>query len=170
MGSSLPSLMLERCALTIEKVIIPHLTDDFASMQAGFIAKLLHALAPTVEEKSKELMKENEGMREVLGRVLEVLRREKALSSNIVSTGLIEALDLELQKVGTKDPDISEENHRLKGALAETINGLDALRDDLPKETMSSLRRHIRSVIRQQLDHALARVAGFRIKEIVIKK
>lgn len=44
--------------------------------------------------------------------------------------------------------------------LVETIKGLDALTDDLPRETMSSLRQQIRSVIRLELDHILARLSA----------
>ena len=40
----------------------------------------------------------------------------------------------------------------------ETINGLDALADELPLETVSPLRQQIRSLIRQQLNHKIARI------------
>ena len=161
MGTSITTLMLERCAQTIEQVIIPNLTGAFAFEQAMFIAVVLRILAPAVEDKSQELREENEGMREVLGRVLEVLRGEKALSRNAIRNGLIERLEHELKKVEVGPPDVSEEHHNLKGALVETIKGLDALTKDLPTGTMSSLRQQIRSVLRQQLDHAVARVAGW---------
>jgi len=167
MGSSLLTSMLERCAQAIEKVIVPNLTDDFACEQAALIAATLHLLAPEVEEKAKDLIEENEGMKEVLGRVLEVLRREKAFSSNAAEAGLIEAIALELQKAEITYPDISEENYRLKGTLVKTIKGLDALKDNFPIELMSSLRQQIRSVLRQQVDHALARVAGFDAKSFI---
>ena len=160
MGTSITTLMLERCAQTIQQVIIPNLTGAFAFEQAMSITLLLRILAPAVEEKSQTLREENEGMREVLGRVREVLRREKALSRNAIRNGLIERLNHELKKVKVGPPDASEENHNLKGALVETINGLDALTEALPTETMSSLRQQIRSVLRQQLDHGVARVAS----------
>lgn len=162
MGTSITTLTLERCAQTIEQVIIPNLTSAFAFEQAVWIATLLHILAPTVEEKSQELTEENERMRGVLGRVLEVLQREEALSQNSVRNRLIERLDRELKKVDVGPTDISEENYNLKGALLESIKGLDALTDDLPTETMSSLRQQIRSALRQQLDHGVARVASMR--------
>jgi hypothetical protein len=159
MGTQITTLMLERCAQTIEQVVIPNLPEGFALEQAMSIARVLHFLAPVVEEKCQELREENEAMREVLGRVLEVLRGEKALSGNAVSNELIRRLDHELKKVEVGPPDAGEENHNLKGALVETINGLDALKEGLPTETMSSLRQQIRSVIRQQLDHGTARAA-----------
>ena len=161
MGTSLTTLMLERCAQTIEQVIIPNLTGDFVLEQAVHIATVLHALAPTVEEKSQESREENEGMREVLARVLEALRGEKALSQNAVRNGLIEKLEEELKKVELGLPDATEENQNLKRTLRETINGLDALTEDFTKETMSSLRQQIRVVLRQQLDHSMARAAAW---------
>jgi len=160
MGTPITTLMLERCAQTIEQVIVPKLTTGFAFEQAMYIAILLHILAPAVEERGQELREENERMREVLGRVVEVLQGEEALSRNSVRNGLIERLERELKKVDVGPPDVSEENYNLKGALVETIRGLDALINDLPRETMSSSRQQIRSVLRQQLDHGVARVAS----------
>jgi len=161
MGTPITKIMLERSAQTIEQVIIPNLTAAFALEQAMSIATVLRFLAPVVEEKTQELKVENEGMREVLGRVLEALRAEKALSKNSVRNGLIERLDHELKKVEVEPPDVSEENHNLKRALMETIYGLDALTDDLPTKVMSSLRQQIRSVLRQQLDRGVADAVGW---------
>ena len=158
METPITTLMLERCAETIEKVIIPNLTGAFEFENAMWIAVILHILAPNVEENSRELSEENEGMREALGRVLEVLREEKALAQNPIRNDLIETLERELKKVEVGPPDVSKENHNLKGALVHTINGLDALTDDLPGETMSSLRQQVRSALRQQLDHSVAHV------------
>jgi len=157
MGTPMTTLMLERCAQTIEQVIIPNLTGAFASEQAISIATVLRALAPVVEEKSQDMDEENKGMSEVLGKVLAALRDEKALSHNTVSSGLIEKLDHELKKVEGEPPDVSEENLNLKRALMETIAVLDALTEDVPIEMMSSLRQQIRSILRQQLDHNMAR-------------
>jgi len=161
MEASMTTLTLERCAQTIEHVIVPSVTGEFALSQARSIARVLHILAPAVEEKSQELREENEGMRQVLRRVLAVLRREKALSQNPVRNGLIGKLEEELKKVKVGPPDVHQEHHNLKGALVETIRGLDALAKDFPAGKMSSLRQQIRFVIRQQLDHAVARVAGW---------
>jgi len=158
MGTPITNLMLERCAQTIEQVIIPDLTGAFEFENAMWIAIILHILAPMVEEKSQELSEENERMREILGSVLEALHGEKALSQNPVRNDLIDRLDSELKKVDVGSPDVSEENYNLKGALVDIIKGLDALTDDLPKETMSSLRQKIHSVLRQQLDHSVAHV------------
>jgi len=169
MGTPINKIMLERSAQTIEQVIIPNLTAAFALEQAMSIATVLRFLAPVVEEKSQELKEENEGMREVLGRVLAVLRAEKALSKNAVRNGLIERLDHELKKVEVGPPDVSEENHNLKRALMETINGLDALAEDLPTGTMSSLRQQIRSVLRQQLDHGVADAAGWMMAHLAAR-
>lgn len=158
MGTPITNLMLERCAQTIEQVIIPDLTGAFQFENAMWMAIILHILAPMVEEKSQELSEENERMREVLGSVLEALHGQKALSQNPVRNDLIDRLDSELKKVDVGSPDVSEENYNLKGALVDIIKGLDALTDDLPKETMSSLRQQIHSVLRQQLDHGVAHV------------
>ena len=159
MGTQITTLMLERCAQTIEQVVIPNLPEGFALQQAMSIARVLHFLAPVVEEKCQELREENEAMKEVLERVLEALRGEKALSRNAVRNRLIKRLDQELKRVEVGPPDATEENHSLRGALVETINGLDALMEGLPTGTMSSLRQQIRSVLRQQLDHGTARAA-----------
>jgi len=161
MANSITKIMLQRSAETIEKVIITNLSGAFALEQAMSIATILRFLAPVVEVESEELCAENEGMREVLGRVLEVLRGEKALSGNAVSDGLIERLDSELKKGGVQPQDVREENHNLKRALMESINGLDALTEDLSAETMSSLRQQIRSVLREQVDHGMADAAGW---------
>ena len=158
MGTPITNLMLERCAQTIEQVIIPDLTGAFEFENAMWMAIILHILAPMVEEKSQELSEENERMREVLGSVLEVLRGEKALAQNTARNDLIKMLDSELKKVDVGSPDVSEENYNLKGALVDIIKGLDALTEDLPQETMSSLRQQIHSVLRQQLDHGVAHV------------
>ena len=169
MGTPINKIMLERSAQTIEQVIIPNLTAAFALEQAMSIATVLRFLAPVVEEKTQELKEENVGMREVLGRVLEALRAEKALSKNAVRNGLIERLDHELKKVELRPPDVSEENHNLKRALMETINGLDALTEDLPTGTMSSLRQQIRSVLRRQLDHGMADAAGWMMAHLAAR-
>jgi len=149
--------MLQRAAQAIEQAIIPNLTEVFALEQASHIALILRVLAPYVEEKSQDLREENEAMRRVIKRVLRVLHRREALSQNAVRNGLIEILDRDLKKVGSEPPDVSQENHNLKRALVETIKSLDVLAGDLPIKTMSSLRQQIRSVLRQQLNHAAAR-------------
>ena len=158
MRTSVITLMLERCAQAVEQVIMPNLTDAFALEQAMYTALLLRFLAPSVEEKGQELSEENKGMREVMGKILETLRGEETLSGNAVRNGVIERLDRELKETKVEPPDISEDNSNLKGVLAEIINGLDALTEELPKETMSSLKQQIRSVLRQQLNHRLARI------------
>ena len=169
MEGSFPILCLQRCAQAMEKVVIPNLTDNNAIMQARAIALLLNAVAPVLEEKGKELMIENDGMKQVLRKVLKALRSEINLSSNAVSAGLIRELDLELQKGKTKYRDLTEENHRLKGALVKVIKGLDALSEDLPMKKISSLRQQIRSVLRQQLDRELALVLPY-IKSVDFKQ
>jgi len=157
MGTPLVALMLERAAQAIQEVILPNLTDAFALEEASHIAMMLLSVAPTIEEKCQELREENEGMREVLGKVLEALRGEKSLSRNEVTNGLMERLEHELEKADVEPPDVSQENHDLKGALVETIKGLDALTEDFPVEKMSSLRQQVRSVLRQQMNYAVAR-------------
>ena len=158
METPITTLMLERCAETIEKVIIPNLTGAFEFENAMWIAIILHILAPNVEENSRELSEENEGMREALGRVLEVLRGQKPLAQNPVRNDLTKTLERELKKVEVGPPDVSKENYNLKASLVHTINSLDALTDDLPGETMSSLRQQVHSALRQQLDHSVSHV------------
>ncbi|MEE8469764.1 MAG: hypothetical protein V3S51_00365 [Dehalococcoidia bacterium] len=160
METSLTTLLLKKCAQTVEEVLIPNLTAPFAAEQAANIVNVLRLLAPAVEEKSQELGEENERMKEVLGRVVEVLQGEKTLSRNTVRNRLLERFGHNLKKVGDEPPDVIKENHNLKEALVETIKGLDALTEDLSIETISSLRQQIRSVLRQQLDHGMARIAG----------
>ena len=123
----------------------PNLTAAFAAEQAANIANVLRILAPAVEEKPQELREENERMKEVLERVVEVLQGEKTLSRNTVRNRLIERLGYDLKKVGDGPPDVIKENYNLKEALVETIKDLDALTEDLPIGTMSSLRQQIRS-------------------------
>ncbi len=149
------TVILERCAQTIEQVIMPNLAKGVAPRQAQSIAILLRNLAPLVGVSSELLREENQTMREVLERVLEALRKEKALSQNAVGNRLIERLDYELKKGEGRPPDIGEENENLKGALVATIEGLDTLTEELPSKTMSSLRQKIRFVLRQQLDHGI---------------
>ena len=157
MGKSIVPLMLERTAQFLEQQVTPQLPTRMLMQKAMMSGFLLRLLAVTVEEKSQDLREENEGMREILGRVLEVLHGQQAISE--VRNTLIERLDRELKEVDATAPDLSEQNQKLKGALVETIKDLDALTDELPPETMSSLRQQIRSVIRLQLDHSLARLA-----------
>ena len=152
------TLMLERCAQAIEQVILPHLTDPFALEQATYTSMVLRFLAPAVEDKCEELIAENNGMRGIIERVVEVLRGEKPLSRNKVSNGLLKKLGCAMEKPNGKQPALIEENHTLKIALMETINGLDALADELPLETVSPLRQQIRSLIRQQLNYKIARI------------
>ena len=152
--------MLERTAQFLEQQVTPQLSTRWLMQKAMMSGFLLRLLAVTVEEKSKDLREENDVMREALERVLEVLKGEEALSHNQVRNGLIERLDRELKKADVTAPDLSEENQNLKEALVGTIKGLDALTDDLPRETMSSLRQQIRSAIRLQLDHSLARLSA----------
>ena len=161
METSVATLTLERCAQTIEQVVLPNVTGEFALSQAQSIARVLHILSPAVEEKSQELWEEYEGMRKVLRRVLAALRGEKALSQNPVRNGLIAKVEEDLKKAKVGPLDVHQEHRNLSGALVETIRGLDALAKDFPAGKMSSLRQQIRAVIRQQLDHAVARVAGW---------
>ena len=120
-----------------------------------------------MEEKAKDLIEENEGMKGVLGRVLEALRGENDLSPNAFGAELIETIALEMQRAEINYPDVSKVNECLKQVLVKTINGLDVLQEEFPMELMSSLRQQIRSVLRQQVDHALARIEGFDAKSLI---
>jgi len=152
METSLTTLMLQRCAQTIEQVISPNLSGGFEFEQAMYIAILLHILAPAVEEKTQEVAEENESMRRVLGQVVQALR------DNGVGSELAERLDWRLAMAGEGQSAIGEASSELKGALVDAIKGLDALAPDLPEETVSFLRGEIRGALRQQLDHGVQRV------------
>lgn len=160
MGQSIVPLMLERTAQFLEQQVVPQLATPWLMQKVMMSGNLLRLLAVSVEEKSQDLREENEGMRQALEKVLEVLQGERTLSHNQVRNGLVERLGRELKGADVAAPDLSEENQKLKEMLVETIKGLDALTDDLPQETMSSLKQPIRSAIRLQLDHSLARLAA----------
>jgi len=157
METPLVTLMLQRAAQAIEEAIMPNITEPFALEEAKHIAFMMRSLAPNVEEKSQDLKEENESMRRVLGRVVTLLRRRNTSSLNTTRTGLIELVEYELTKVDAEPLNVSQENHNLKRALVETIKSLDALTGDVPIQTMPSLRRQIRSVLRQQLNNTAAR-------------
>jgi hypothetical protein len=165
MGSSVPALMIEKCAQIIENAIIPALDDESVVVQARYTAAILHMSAMGVEEKSKELIEENLAMREVLGKAREALGR-KAPSSNLIWTQLVEALDVDLKNGAQTD--VLEENHRLKAVLAQTIKGIDALTNEVSPKTVSSLRGQIRRVMRQQIDHGLVRLSGFQMDKMKV--
>lgn len=159
MASSLPHLLIEKCAQAIDGVIMPALTDESALAQARYTAAILHKIAPFIEERSVELIQENRSMREVLARVRRTLSR-KPLPSNAVWTGLLESLRQGLRS--RPCPDLPEDNYRLKGLLAQTIRDLDLLSADLSTKALRSLEQDIQAVLRQQLDHSLAISEGFR--------
>ena len=152
METPLTTLMLERCAQTIEQVIVPKLTGGFEFEQAMYIAILLHILAPAVDMKTQEVQAENERMRRVLGQVLQ------ALGGNPAGAGLAERLHDPLRRAAEGQAAVGEENSMLKGALVDAIKGLDELASGLPEETVSALREEIRGALRQQLDHSVQRV------------
>jgi len=152
MDTPLTTLMLERCAQTIEQVITPKLTGAFEFEQAMYIAILLHILAPAVEEKTQEVQAENDRMRQVLGQVLH------SLQGNAAAAGLAESLHDPLRRAAEGQVAIGEANSELKGALVDAIKGLDELGAALPDETVSALRGEIRAALRQQLDHSVQRV------------
>ncbi|MFW6125635.1 MAG: hypothetical protein ACOC58_00895 [Chloroflexota bacterium] len=158
METPLTTLMLQRCAETIEQVITPNLTGAYEFEQAMYIAILLKILAPAVEEKTQELDEENQQMRDVLGQVLESLRQGETATENPVKAGLTERLERCLTDVGETPGAVAEENSSLKAALVESIKGLDALGGELSGDTVAFLRGQVRSALRQQLDHGVARV------------
>ena len=152
--------ILEKCAEFLEQAILPGLNEPLLIQKTYLTSVALRILANTVEEKGRDLIDENNGMREVLGRVLEELRRKDTLSRCQAGNELVEKLDRTIKEAGALGASLSEENARLKGALVDAIKGLDALSSALPPETMSTLRHQIRTAIRQQLDHGLAHLEG----------
>jgi hypothetical protein len=165
MGRSVHALMIEKCAQTIEDAIIPALADESVVLLARYTASILNMLAPGVEEKSKELIEENLAMREVLGKARDTLG-QKSLFSKQVWTQLVESLDLDSQNGAHSD--VLEENHRLKASLAQTIKVVDTLTNEVPPETSAALSEQIRHVLRQQINHGLARLSGFQMKQIKV--
>jgi len=160
MVASTVTLILQRCAQTIEQTAAPNLSGDIAVQRAKNIARLLRMLAPLVEAKSMDLMEENRRMRQVLSDVLVVLRGQEGVSQNAAKCELIEKLIEKLQNIDVKPPGVCEENYELKGVLVQTINCLDALGEDLPREILYSLRSQIRFVLREQLDRGIASARG----------
>jgi hypothetical protein len=152
--------ILEKCAEFLEQAILPGLNEPLLVQKTYLTSVALRILANTVEEKGRDLIDENNGMREVLGRVLKEIQRKGVLSQGQAGNELMEKLDEILEGAGAPGTSLSEENARLKGALVEAIKGLDTLSSTLPPETMSALRHQIRVAIRQQLDHGLAHVEG----------
>lgn len=151
MTSSLPALMLEKCAQTIENVIIPALSDEVVIIQSRYTAAILHALAPALEEKSKTLSEENHALREVLARIQQA-RSLQNPSSNPAWGALAEILERRFEHGG----DVLGENHALKAALADCIRTLDALAAEFSPEPLAALKQQIHAVLRLQLDHALS--------------
>lgn len=151
MASSLPTLMLEKCAQTIENVIIPALSDETVINQSQYTAAILHALAPALEEKSKTLSEENHALRDVLARIRQALSQQNP-SSNPAWGELAEILARRFEH----DGDLLAENHALKAALVDCIKVLDALAAEFSPEPLAALKDQIRAVLRLQLDHALS--------------
>jgi hypothetical protein len=157
MADSIERQMLQSIASFLERQVKPQLATPSLAPKVMMSSFLLRLLAAWEEEKGQELPEENESMKQVLRRVSGMLKKEKSLSQNQVRNALIERLDRELE-VEIVAPGLSEQNRRLKATLVETIEGLDVLADALPGEGMSSLRQQIRSAIRMQLNHNLARI------------
>jgi hypothetical protein len=157
MGSSVPTMMIEKCAQMIENSIIPALTDDTIVVQARFAAAILHTFAPLLEERSKEVMEENRGMKEVLANARDVVGGQ-VRSSDQTWTTLMKSIDHEVEV--HEATDVLEENQRLKAVLTNMIKALDALEDQMPAERVAALKGQIHTVLRQQIDHALACLAG----------
>ena len=156
MVDSTVTLIIQRCAKAIEQTAAPNLTSDISVRRAKNIARLLRMLAPFIEAKSMDLMEENRRMRQVLSDVLAVLRGQEGVSQNAANCGLIEKLIEKLKYFDVKQPGICEENYELKRVLVQTINCLGTLEDDLPEETLNSLKNQIRSILREQLDSGIA--------------
>jgi predicted DNA-binding protein YlxM (UPF0122 family) len=160
MGQSIVPLLLKRTAEFLEQQVAPQLATHDLKQKTTMSGYLLRFLAVSVEEKCQELNQENEAIRQALESVREALSRETQLSHNQARNELIEKLDSKLKKDAVTAPDLSEENYDLTEVLTETIKGLDALFEDLPEETMASLKQPLRSAIRLQLNHTLARIAA----------
>jgi hypothetical protein len=159
MGMSLPGSIIEKCAQVIEKNIIPALDDESVAVQAQYTAAMLHLLAPGIEERSKEMIEENDAMRKVLARAKRTIGRK---GSKQGCTRLLETLNTELRK--RRCSDVPVENQRLKKVLIYTIKGLDGLGDEVSQKTLSLLREHIRTVLRQQINHGMSCLPALEIK------
>jgi hypothetical protein len=156
--SSIPALMIEKCAQLIDNAIIPALEDESLVVQARFAAVILHTFAPLLEEKSKDLPEENRVMKEILVNSRDVVGRHSG-ASNQAWLRLAEAVDREVDQ--SEITDVLEENRRLKAVLTDTIKALEALKDQTPEDdSMAALWRLIHKAIRQQINHDCACLAG----------
>ncbi len=161
MRTSLPTLLVEKCAQTIESVVIPALADAPAAEQAALTAELLRTLATTIEEKGEELLQENLALEGVFRKARSALAQQ-SLSANADAVRLMNVLDPALQNTGSLHTSISEENDRLKGVMVLLIRGIDTVADDLPAGTASALRESIHTALTQLVSNAVARVTGTR--------
>ncbi|MBT8342753.1 MAG: hypothetical protein HKP58_05905 [Desulfatitalea sp.] len=162
MGTNLTALLLERCAKTIEEVIVPKVSGNFEVQQAMATAQVLRILAPNVDEKPEYAIKENRKIQEVLNNVLIGLRKEADASSsqNKVMDGLSATIADGLNKSDQGLTSAGEKNVLLKGLLIDTIKGIDSLAADLPQDLINVLKQEIRTAIRQQLDNETARLGS----------
>lgn len=159
MANSLSALMIEKCAQAIENAIIPALQDEVAIIQARYTAALLHALAPGIEERSKELIEQNRDMREVLAEARKTIGN-KGGCFNDVRARLAEALD----GLNEGQSDLLEENHRLKALLVDVIESLDNEAGEANSNMIASLKQRIRKVLRNQINDAVSRLPVIQVK------
>ncbi len=153
MSVQMMSLIIERCAQTLEEVVVPQVSGSYAAAQASAVAQLLKTLAPAVELKGHVLREENEAMSSVLRAVYEQLSATPASASH---GHLLEDMNASLTATADAACNPSEANFRLKGLLVGTIAALDALETVLSETLLQPLRQRIRIVLRQQLDNELA--------------
>ncbi len=153
-------LMLERFADFTDQSILPAMTDPVLLQKAFFMSTALRILANSVEEKAGDMVVENKAMAEVMGNVMAKLQREDTLSQNRVKNDLVNTIEGALKGIEAGEADPVRKNRDLMEALVDTIKGLDALRDLMPEQTMSSLKQQIRSLLRRQVDHGIAHLDG----------
>jgi len=152
--------MLVKCAEYMEQVVLPSHTD-MVKIQKTYLASVaLRIMANTVEERSGDLLEENQTMRSVLTNVRGALNKRRTLAGNAARNETIAKLDRALKEAQGSAPNPGAENRILKQGLVDAIKGLDALSDVLPAETMASLKGQIRSALRQQLNHGMAHLEG----------
>jgi hypothetical protein len=153
MNVQMLNLIIERCALTLEHNVAPHINDSFAAAQVRSVVQLLQSLAPTLELSNRVLKEENEAMHIVLEAVVPNL-------SSAAQGTTFEHDERFLTIVSGVQPDkafdVPQLNAHLKSCLVVAINLLHDLEVASPSSDLKGTRVQIRSMLRQQLNNELA--------------
>ncbi len=158
MNANMVTLIVERCAQTLENAVAPKLTDTFAAAQLSAVYQLLRLLAPGLEAQGAALEAENTMIRKVLANVMELLTSDPELSDSDLQHKMADAI---VKRLSDAQPPagILAANQALKVALADTIDGLEGLAVVLPAVTIGLLRNELRAALRLQLNHEIGHLS-----------